>query len=116
MPEKRSAPVYSGCSQHPKTQRSATHVGFHMHSSQSIPSALPAQEALLLRPSAAPSGLLLVVDGLDPRSRQRHAQGAQTIPAAHAQILDGCADDPVGTMGCGSRGVWTRKGHATCTP
>ena len=64
-PGKRSAPVYSGCSEHPKTPRSATHVGFHTHPKQGISGALPVQEALSLRPSAALSGLLLVGYGVD---------------------------------------------------
>ena len=66
-------------------------MGFHMHPPQGIPSALPAQEALSLRPGTALSALLLVADGADSQSRPRDVHGAHTIPATHAQILD----DPV---------------------
>src|SRR5213592_4928447 len=116
MPEKRSAPVYSGCCQHPKTQRSATHVGFHMHPPQGIPSALPAQEALSLCPRTALSGVLLVADGFDPRSRQRDAQGAHTLSAAHAEILDDVADDPIAPVGSARGGLYPGDGHAPGTP
>src|SRR2546430_11405315 len=104
-PEKRSAPVYSGCSQHPKTHRSATHVGFHTHPKQSISGAVPAQEAFSLCPGTTLSGLLLVDHGIDSRSGQRDAQGAPHVPAVHAEILDDVADDAVGPMGCGGPGV-----------
>src|SRR6266446_10943782 len=114
LPKNINAPGYSGCRQQPKTHRSKTHGGLHMHPKQSIPSPLPAQEALSLRPSAAFSGLLWVTERLDPRSRQRDAQGAPIVPAAPADIWDDVAHDPVGTMGCGSRGVCDVDGHAPC--
>ncbi len=44
------------------------------------------------------------------------AQGAPIVPAAHADIWDDVAHDPVGTMGCGSRGVCDVDGHAPCAP
>ncbi len=103
-------------------------MGFHMHPPQGILSALPAQEALLLRPSAALSGLLLVVDSRDPRSRQRHAQGAPpylpptlkyrspvSSASEHPVLADAerlCAPS-LGAAGCGRCGCWL---HGECHP
>src|SRR2546430_6524216 len=47
-PEKRSAPVSSGCRQHPKTPRSATPVGFHPRSEEHT-SELQSQSNLVCR-------------------------------------------------------------------
>src|SRR5437016_4021320 len=104
-PENGSATVYSGCSEHPKTHRSKTQVGLHMHPEQSISGALPTQEALSLRSSPALARLLLVTDRLHPRPRHRDAQGAPCLPATYAEVLDHPADGPVRAMGCRGRDV-----------
>src|ERR1043166_5796809 len=99
-PGKRSAPVYSGCSQHPKTHRSVTHVGSHMHPFQGIPGAFPVQEALSLCPGPALSGLLLAGDRLDSCAGQGDTEGAQALSALEAPLLARCREGAVGPMGC----------------
>src|SRR5437763_11039595 len=95
-PKNKSAPVYSGCSEHPKTHRSQTHMGSHMHPAYSISGALPVQAALPLRPSSALSGLLLAGDCLDSCPGQGDTEGAQALPALDAALLDHRADGPIG--------------------
>jgi len=67
MPEKRSAPVYSGCSEHPKAHRSVTQVESYMHLPQGIPGTLPMQEVLPLCSSAALFGVLLAGSAIRAR-------------------------------------------------
>src|SRR5262245_10190145 len=110
-PEKRSAPVYAGCSQHPNTHRSATHVGSHMHPPQGIAGSLPVQAALSLCPSAALSGVLLAVNRGDPRSGERDAQGTWGVFASEASILDDSAYGPVEPVGCHSGDNADGGGH-----
>src|SRR5512132_3469793 len=102
-PEKRSAPVYAGCSQHPNTHRSATHLGSHMHPPQDISGAVPVQEALSLCPSAALPGVLLARDRADPRSGQGHDEGTWGLSALEAPLWDDPADGPVEPVGRRSR-------------
>jgi hypothetical protein len=107
-----STPVSVGCTQHPHTPRSETSVGSYTSPKHSISGALPVQEGLSLRPSAAFSGLSWASGRLDSRSRPGDSPGARTVLAASAPLLDDSAAGSVGTRGCPCPGVRDGGGPA----